>query len=242
MTAFVVPVLTGWLVDFDTWHDPGETGKGPLARVQDRALDRLTGRPWLLVAILVPLLALGYIGYRAVPTGFMPSVDEGGFIMDYYTAPGTSLDETGRQVGQIDAMLKADPDVLTFSRRLGTGLGGDLGQSYHGDYFVRLKPGHSRPTEEVASRLSDEVARKVPGVEVEVAQLMEDLIGDLTAVPQPIEVKLFASDPSVLYGQARKVAAIIARINGVVEVRDGVRLAGDALNVRIDPVRAGLEG
>jgi multidrug efflux pump subunit AcrB len=140
MTAFVVPVLTGWLVDFDTWHDPGETGKGPLARVQDRALDRLTGRPWLLVAILVPLLALGYIGYRAVPTGFMPSVDEGGFIMDYYTAPGTSLDETGRQVGQIDAMLKADPDVLTFSRRLGTGLGGDLGQSYHGDYFVRLKP------------------------------------------------------------------------------------------------------
>jgi Cu/Ag efflux pump CusA len=82
----------------------------------------------------------------------------------------------------------------------------------------------------------------VPGVEVEVAQLMEDLIGDLTAVPQPIEVKLFASDPSVLYGQARKVAAIIARINGVVEVRDGVRLAGDALNVRIDPVRAGLEG
>lgn len=242
MTAFVVPVLTGWLVDFDTWHDPGETGKGPLARVQDRALDRLTGRPWLLVAVLVPLLALGYIGYRAVPTGFMPSVDEGGFIMDYYTAPGTSLDETGRQVGQIDAMLKADPDVLTFSRRLGTGLGGDLGQSYHGDYFVRLKPGHGRPTEEVASRLSEEVARKVPGVEVEVAQLMEDLIGDLTAVPQPIEVKLFASDPSVLYGQARKVAAIIARINGVVEVRDGVRLAGDALNVRIDPIRAGLEG
>ena len=39
-----------------------------------------------------------------------------------------------------------------------------------------------------------EVQAKVPGVQVELAQLMEDLIGDLTAVPQPIEIKLYASD------------------------------------------------
>jgi multidrug efflux pump subunit AcrB len=39
----------------------------------------------LLAAVLVPLLAVGYIGYSNVPTGFMPKVDEGGFIMDYFT-------------------------------------------------------------------------------------------------------------------------------------------------------------
>ena len=241
MTAFVVPVLVRWLVDFDSWHDPGEAGEGRVAAAHDRVLDRLARQPWLLAVIAVPLLVIGYIGYSAVPTGFMPKVDEGGFIMDYYTVPGTSLDETSRQVGQIDAMLRTNPDVLTFSRRLGTGLGGDLGQSYHGDYFVRLKPGHSKPTDEIATGVADKVARKVPGVEVEVAQLMEDLIGDLTAVPQPIEVKLFASDPSVLYGEAKKVAALISKINGVIEVKDGVRLAGDALDVHVDPVRAGLE-
>ncbi|MBN9990705.1 efflux RND transporter permease subunit, partial [Listeria monocytogenes] len=91
----------------------------------------LNARPWLLAVIAVPLLLLGYVSYSNVPSGFMPKVDEGGFVMDYYTPPGTSLDETERQVGQIDAMLRANPDVLTFSRRLGTGLGGDLGQSYH---------------------------------------------------------------------------------------------------------------
>jgi multidrug efflux pump subunit AcrB len=145
-------------------------------------------------------------------------------------------------VGQIDAMLKANPEVATFSRRLGTGLGGDLGQSYHGDYFVRLKPDHATPTEELAAGIAADVARKVPGVDVEIAQLMEDLIGDLTAVPQPIEVKLYAADNSVLRPQALKVAALISKIDGVVEVKDGVRLAGDALDVKIDPVRAGLEG
>lgn len=242
MTAFVVPVLVRWLVDFKTWRDPGVAGEGRLAVVHDRVLDGLNARPWLLAIVLVPLLALGYVGYSHVPTGFMPKVDEGGFVMDYYTTPGTSLDETGRQIGQIDAMLRANPEVLTFSRRLGTGLGGDLGQSYHGDYFVRLKPDHATPTEEVAAAVADDVAAKVPGVQVEVAQLIEDLIGDLTAVPQPIEVKLYAADPTLLEPEAKKVAAIVAKINGVVEVKDGVQLAGDALDVHVDPVRAGIEG
>lgn len=242
MTAFVVPVLVRWLVDFDEWHDPGVAGEGRLARLHDRGLDGLSRRPWLLAALLVPLLAIGYLGYSNVPTGFMPKVDEGGFVMDYYTAPGTSLDESGRQIGQIDALLKANPQVLTFSRRLGTGLGGDLGQSYHGDYFVRLKPGHATPTEELAAAVADDVAAKVPGVQVEVAQLIEDLIGDLTAVPQPIEVKLYASDPTILQTEARKVASIVGKIAGVVEVKDGVQLAGDALDVKVDAVRAGIEG
>ena len=79
----------------------------------------------------------------------------------------------------------------------------------------------------------------MPGVEIELAQLMEDLIGDLTAVPQPIEIKLYAADPSVLSAQAQKVAALIGKIDGVVEVKSGLQLAGDALDVhdRPDPRR-----
>ncbi|MDB5710431.1 MAG: efflux transporter permease subunit, partial [Sphingomonas bacterium] len=242
MTAFVVPVLTRRLVDFTKWHDPGAAGEGWLARQHDRALDGLLRRPAILVLVLVPLLVIGYIGYSNVPTGFMPKVDEGGFIMDYFTAPGTSLGETGREVAQIDALLKANPEVETFSRRLGTGLGGNLGQSYHGDYFVRLKPGHHQPTDVVAAAMRDEVTSKVPGVQVGVAQLMEDLIGDLTSVPQPIEIKLYSSDAAALLTEASKVAGIVTRIPGVVEVKSGVRLAGDALNVKIDPIRAGVEG
>jgi len=242
MTAFVVPVLARHLVDFDRWRDPGAAGDGWLARQHGRWLDGLFRRPWLFVLALAPLLAVGWFAYDAVPTGFMPAVDEGGFIMDYYTPAGTSLTETSREVAEIDAMLTATPEVATFSRRLGTGLGGDLGESYHGDYFVRLKPNHARSTPAVMAATLAEVKAKVPGVEVELAQLMEDLIGDLTAVPQPIEVKLYASNPSMLIPQAKKVAAAISGIDGVVEVKSGVKLAGDALDLRIDPVRAGIEG
>ncbi|MEA2744684.1 MAG: hypothetical protein QOG25_3055 [Acetobacteraceae bacterium] len=242
MTAFVVPVLAHRLVNFDRWHDPAQAGDGFLARSHARLLDGLFGRPWLFVLILGPLLAVGWIASNAVPTGFMPAVDEGGFVLDYYTPPGTSLTETSREVAEIDAILKATPEVDTFSRRLGTGLGGDLGESYHGDYFVRLKPDHARSTPLVMAAVLAQVQAEVPGVDAELAQLMEDLIGDLTAVPQPIEIKLYGADTTALIPQAEKIATAISSINGVVEVKSGVKLAGDALDVQIDPVRAGFEG
>jgi len=241
-TAFVVPILARGLIDFSKWHDPGANADGWIERTHGRLQSGLLVRPWLLPAVLVPLLILGFIAFRAVPTGFMPKVDEGGFVMDYYTKPGTSLVETEREVAQVDAILRDTPEIETFSRRLGTGLGGDLGQSYHGDYFVRLKDKRHRATTEVMSGVREEVEDKVPGVEVELAELMEDLIGDLTAVPQPIEIKLYATDPSILGPQAEKVAAAIGKIDGVVEVKSGLQLAGDALDVRIDAIRAGVEG
>jgi multidrug efflux pump subunit AcrB len=242
MTAFVVPVLAHHVMDFRRWHDPAASRKGKVAQAHARLLEGLFRRPWIILAALVPLLAIGWLGYSSVPTGFMPAVDEGGFVLDYYTPAGTSLTETSREIAEVDAILKETPEVATFSRRLGTGLGGDLGESYHGDYFVRLKAGHARSTPEVMASTLAEVQAKVPGVEIELAQLMEDLIGDLTAVPQPIEIKLFASDPAALIPQAQKVAAAVSKIDGVVEVKSGVKLAGDALDLKIDPVRAGLEG
>lgn len=244
MTAFVVPVLARRLINFDRWRDPGAGAGDPgrLSRLHAWLLAVLFRRPWVLLLVVAPLLALGWFAYNAVPTGFMPSVDEGGFVMDYFTKPGTSLIETQREVSQVDAIVRSMPEVDTFSRRLGTSLGGGIGQSYHGDYFVRLKGDHARTTPEVMAAVLARVQADVPGVRVELAQLMEDLIGDLTAVPQPIEIKLFAEDSRVLIPQARKVAAAIARIGGVVEVRSGIRLAGDALDINVDPARAAMEG
>jgi multidrug efflux pump subunit AcrB len=242
MTAFVVPVLARQIVDFNKWHDPGAKGGGWLERRHGMLLAGLFRRPWTLALVLIPILAVGYVAYGKVPTGFMPAVDEGGFVMDYYAKPGTSFIETGREMAQVDSIVSAMPEVATFSRRLGTGLGGDLSESYHGDYFVRLKPNHARPTTEVMAAVLAQVTAGVPGITVELAQLMEDLIGDLTAVPQPIEIKLYGTDAAALLPQAEKVAAAITKIDGVVEVKSGVKLAGDALELRIDPVRTSIEG
>lgn len=239
--AFVVPLLARRFIDFQKWHDPATDAPDWLSRTHSSLLERIFGKPLILAVAIIPLLLIGALSYSQVPSGFMPKVDEGGFVMDFYTRPGTSLDETERELKQIEDILHNQLEIDTFSRRTGTGLGGDLGEPHHGDFFVHLKAGHERGTEEVMSVVLDEVQRKVPGVDIELAQLMEDLIGDLTAVPQPIEIQLYAEDPAKLIPQAKKVAAAIAKVKGVVEIKDGVMLAGDGIDLKIDPVKASYE-
>lgn len=242
LTAFAVPVLAERIIDFRNWHDPAAGHEGRLERWHGKLLTRLGKRPWLIAAVIAPLLALGFLAYTQVGTGFMPAMDEGGFIVDYRTPPGTSLVETDRELLQVEAILHDTPDVETFSRRTGFGLGGDLGEPNSGDFFVRLKTGSRRPIEDVMAEVRQRIEQNVPGIQIELAQLMEDLIGDLTGVPQPVEVKLTSTDPKDLIPEARKVAAEIGKVQGVVEVKDGVVLAGDALDIKVDPNAAALDG
>ncbi len=205
-------------------------------------LSKLLDHPLYLLAGVLPLVALGSLAYQQVGSGFMPALDEGGFVLDYRSPPGTALSETDRLVRQAEQIIKATPEVDTYSRRTGLGLGGGLSEANEGDFFIRLKPPPRRPIEEVMSDIRGRIEANVPGLSIEMAQLMEDLIGDLTAVPQPVEVKIFLDDPGQLEALAEKTAAAIGKIAGVVDVRSGITPAGDALEIRIDKVKTALEG
>jgi multidrug efflux pump subunit AcrB len=198
-TAFAVPLLADRFLGGRHTPDEHEGRTGVWLRTTYGALlTRLLAQPlWLLVGV-VPLLILGWLAFRAVGSGFMPAMDEGGFVLDYRSTPGTALTETDRLLRQVEAIIKATPDVQTYSRRTGTGLGGGLSEANQGDFFVRLKSGKRRPVDQVMEDIRGRIERDVPGLSIEMAQLLEDLIGDLTAVPQPVEVRLFSDSPKEL--------------------------------------------
>jgi CzcA family heavy metal efflux pump len=238
-----VPILAGKFLDH---RDAGQKEGG---RLQDwvharyRALlGRLLDHAWIAPACALLLILLGAVAFRGVGSGFMPAMDEGGFVLDYHSAPGTSLTETDRLLRQVEELVRATPDVAAYSRRTGTQMGGGLTEANQGDFFVTLKSGPRRPVDEIMADLRARVESSVPGLKIEMAQLMEDLIGDLTSVPQPIEVKLYASDPTALPALGRQVAERVGRVSGVVDVKDGINPAGDALQIHVDRVRAALEG
>ncbi|WP_024538674.1 efflux RND transporter permease subunit [Comamonas badia] len=205
-------------------------------------LGRLLDHAWIALLAAVLLVVLGGVAFRQVGSGFMPAMDEGGFVLDYHSAPGTSLTETDRLLRQVEDIIRATPDVAAYSRRTGTQMGGGLTEANQGDFFITLKSGPRRPVGEIMADIRGRVESTVPGLSIEMAQLMEDLIGDLTSVPQPIEVKLYANDPAQLPALGRKVAELVGKIGGVVDVKDGLNPAGDALQIHVDRVRAALEG
>lgn len=242
---FVAPVLArAWLRRRDV--EAAEKAGPLMARLGGgyRGLVRRTlARPILTVGIAAAaMLALGGVAFSQLGSGFMPKMDEGGFVLDYLAKPGAALSDTDRLLRQVEAIIRSTPEVDSYSRRTGLQLGGGLTEADEGDFFIHLKKGPRRGVEEVMAEIRQKVQAQVPGLDIETAQLMEDLIGDLTAVPQPIEIKLFGTDPAALRQAAGMVAPAISKIDGVVEVQDGLRVAGDAIVVRVDRPAAALEG
>lgn len=239
----VAPLLAGLLLRPE---DARTQDVGPrFARIlagYEALLDRLASRPRRLLLPVLAWLALGGLAYAELATGFLPVMDEGGFVLDYVTPPGTSLGETDRRLREVERILREQPDVRATSRRTGLQLGGFLTEANEGDFFVRLVPPPRRATEDVMDEVRERIEREVPGLEVEFVQLIEDVIGDLIGVPQPIEVKLFGNDPGGLREQAARVAAALERLPHVVDVKSGIVLAGDALDITVDREKATLLG
>lgn len=242
---FIIPLVSAyWLRDKDA--EAAERAGGFMGRLSDgyhRAFERSMARPGPFAAVLgIALAVLGYVAWSHVPSGFMPQMDEGGFILDYTAQPGAALSDTDHILRQVEQIIISTPEVASYSRRTGLQLGGGLTEADEGDYFIRLKGGHRRPIEAVMADIRQRIEARVPGIDIETAQLMEDLIGDLTAVPEPIEVKLFGDDDAQLEQAAKRVGDAIGKVNGVVEVVDGLRVAGDDIAIKVDPARAAQQG
>jgi multidrug efflux pump subunit AcrB len=213
---------------FDHWYE----------RIMKRIL------PYRLIIIPIGglLIVLTYYLYSQVGTDFMPRMDEGTFVLDYWTPPGTSLTETNRILMDIEHLLMRIPEVNTYSRRTGTQLGFFLTEPNTGDFLIMLKKDRSRDIDEVISEVRDSIAVIEPGVRVEFGQIMMDVIGDLTNDPSPVEIKLFGEDAPVVRQKAEEIQQVIEQVPGVVDAFNGIVIAGPSLVVTVDPMKASLAG
>ncbi|MGN8157986.1 efflux RND transporter permease subunit [Salinisphaera sp. SWV1] len=250
--ALFISFLVAWLVVpllADFMLGPRDTEREKLGWITRRVnrgytklMVRLLRRPAWVLAGLVPLLVLAYVAFSNVGSGFIPTMDEGGFTLDYRSAPGTSLAETNRLMMQVAEILKKNPYVQTWSRRQGAQLGGAMTTTNSGDLFARLTPLPRPSTEAVMAQVRQAIQQQVPGLDIDLYQLIEDEIGDLTSVPEPIDIRLFGNDESQLRRVAGRVAQAIGKVNGVVGVKDGVVIAGAALTIHVDRIKAAVEG
>ncbi|HEY0759082.1 MAG TPA: efflux RND transporter permease subunit [Acidisarcina sp.] len=225
----------------------GEPGRvlGSVMQWHRRALGAALQRPWMLALVCV-LLALGsWFAYRRLGSDLLPEMDEGGFIIDYVMPAGSSLAETSRVLQHIEGILRETPEVDSTSRRTGLQLGlAAVTEANVGDMTVKLKSRRSRGIDGVMNEVRSKIRSSEPQLDIEFTQVLQDMINDLSNAPQPIQIKLFASDPKLLYQLAPRVGDAIGKIPGVVDVEDGVEntLSGPATSFQVDPTVAARLG
>ena len=202
-----------------------------------RWLRRALEKPKWLVAISMVLVAVSYLCYSYSGSDLMPAMDEGGFTLDYWTPAGTSLAETDRMVAHIEQILKSVPEVESTSRRTGLELGlAAVTEANRGDILVKLKKNRKRDIDDVMEDVRSQVNAQEPAVRAEFVQVLQDMIGDLTSEPEPVQIKLFSQDPALLQTWSPKVADAIRKLPGVVDVLDGIEntISGPAVIFQVN--------
>jgi multidrug efflux pump subunit AcrB len=182
-------------------------------RFYERWLRRALQHPAWLGAFCAALIVASYFCYKALGSDLLPAMDEGGFVLDYVMPAGSSLEETDRVVTHLERIVRAIPEVESTSRRTGMQLGlAAVTEANTGDIEVKLKDNRSRGIDEIEAEVRAEVAKVEPSVDIELTQVLQDMIGDLTGAPEPIEIKLFSEDPDLLNQWAPKVEDGIGNI------------------------------
>jgi CzcA family heavy metal efflux pump len=218
---------------------------GRIVEFYSGVLRRVLHRPWILAASSAVILLLSYGCYRFLGTDLLPAMDEGGFILDYYTPAGSSLTESNRILGHIEQILRSVPEVESTSRRTGLQLGlAAVTEANRGDFAVKLKRQRSRDIDEIMEEVRGQVEQGEPAAKVEFVQVLQDMIGDLSNEPEPIVIKMFCQDPKLLADQAPRVAEAIGKVPGVVDVLNGIEntISGPAVTFQVNPMAAARAG
>jgi heavy metal efflux system protein len=191
---------------------------------------------YAIIFILLLGVSAGFLTGK-LKTGFLPVLDEGSIVLDYFTPPGTSLDASDAILRQVDTIVMNNPDVATYMRRTGTNMASSISMASgvippnEGDYLIQLKPDVEENTEEVIEELREEVSSAQPGLNIEFGQRIADLLGDLIGRPQPIEIRIFGDDQGKLQEIALQMKGLLQKIEGIADVQSGIMIDGPTITI-----------
>ncbi|HEX2693487.1 MAG TPA: efflux RND transporter permease subunit, partial [Gemmatimonadaceae bacterium] len=216
---------------------------GVASRYQ-RSLERVLGQPRKMLLAAAALIIAGIVAERFVSTGFLPEMDEGAFVLDYFTPGGTALAETDREVHVAERILAATPEIVGTSRRTGAELGLFATEQNSGDIVARLEPQsqRSRSIFEVMDDVRDKIQSAVPRLHIEFVQILSDVINDLAGAPSPVEIKIFGANLEQLEAYATTIEPQMSAVPGLEDLFSGVSEQSAELDMRVSEAEANRVG
>lgn len=215
-----------------------------LSERYERSLGVTLGRLRWSLAVTAAIAVVGLVSQHFVGSGFLPQVDEGAFVLDYWAPGGTALAETNRQVNVVERILGSTPEITGTSRRTGAELGLFATEQNRGDIAARLKPKKDRARSifEVMDDVRKKLAEAVPRLRVEFVEILSDVINDLAGGARPVEIKIFGPDLNAIESYARKLGPEMEKIPGIEDLFNGVSEPSAQLSMHISQSEANRLG
>lgn len=232
----LVPMAAGYLLRPGPPGDAGDVaGLRWLKRHYGAALDRCLRHP-RIVALVTLLVAGPSIGLAfLVGSDFMPSLDEGAFLLQTVLPTEASLDEVDRQNHRVEDILREVPEVDDVVRRTGRAERTEDPMPHTiSDVLVTLRPSRSRDLAAIEDDMRQRL-EELPGMSVLFTTPLGMRIDEgLGGTPADISVRIFGPDLDELARLAEEAESLLASVPGIVDLRAETLTGLPQLRIAVD--------
>ncbi|MBD0823573.1 CusA/CzcA family heavy metal efflux RND transporter [Aestuariibaculum marinum] len=178
----------------------------------------------IVIAASGLLLASSIYIFTTMGGEFVPTLDEGDFVIQPVLKTGTSLKKTIEITTKIEkTLLDNFPEVDQVVSRIGAAeVPTDPMSMEESDVIIKLKPKDQWVSAESKDELADkfkEALSIIPGMEVEFTQPIEMRFNELiTGVRADVAIKIFGEDLSVLASKANEIKSLIHDVEGASDI------------------------
>lgn len=178
----------------------------------------------IVITLSVLLLASSIFLFSKMGGEFVPTLDEGDFVIQPVLKTGTSLSKTIEITTKIEKILLSNfPEVDQVVSRIGAAeVPTDPMSMEESDVIIKLKPKKEWTSASSKDELADkfkEALSEIPGMEVEFTQPIEMRFNELiTGVRADVAVKIFGEDLTILAQKAQEIKGLIENVKGASDI------------------------
>ncbi|HQZ66379.1 MAG TPA: efflux RND transporter permease subunit [Planctomycetaceae bacterium] len=187
---------------------------------------------FLTIAMVLTFALLNSLGQE-----FLPNFQETDFLMHFVEKPGTSLEAMDRITLQASRELRAIPGVLNFGSHIGRAQAAD---EVVGPNFTELWI--SIDSEADYNATLEKIQQAVdgyPGLYRDVLTYLRERVKEvLTGASSSMVVRIYGPNMDVLRAKAKEVAAVMASVDGINNLKVEPNVLVPQIEVRMRPVAA----
>lgn len=177
----------------------------------------------MVLGMAFGLLVITAFLYTRMGGEFVPTLDEGDFVIQPVLKTGTSLSKTIEATTRMERILKKFPEVEQVVSRIGAAeVPTDPMSMEESDVIIKLKPKSEWVSAETKDELADkfkEALSEIAGVDFEFTQPIEMRFNELiTGVRADLAIKVFGEDLDVLYNKALEIEKAIQNVDGAADI------------------------
>lgn len=179
---------------------------------------------WMVIASVIVLFVATFGIFSRMGGEFVPTLDEGDFVIQPVLKTGMSLSATVDMTTRIEKILKRFPEVNQVVSRIGAAeVPTDPMSMEESDVIITLieksKWKISKTKDELADVFKKAINAEIPNVEIEFTQPIEMRFNELiSGARSDLAIKVFGDDLGVLYSKAEEIEKLISGIEGAADI------------------------